>query len=180
SSGLRSGKPRCLQRGAVTKSKNRLSFVKNLEKTRYIHGDVDYLKRRHFFSDRYATSPLNAMDITKMVSKDYISVPKMINLKTDGTRYIPELPITRRTITYIPTEKINSYTLALMQTGDLIGIYSDLDGLDVSHIGVLIKKNNNDAYYRSASSIKKNMKVTDIPFLEYIEKKPGIVVLRPI
>lgn len=66
-----------------------------------------------------------------------------------------------------------------LKTGDYIGIYSPIKGLDVSHTGIVIRKNN-QVLYRNASSLSKNMKVVDTNFLEYISSKTGIIVLRPI
>lgn len=65
-----------------------------------------------------------------------------------------------------------------MQTGDYVGIYSPLAGLDVSHTGIIIKKGN-QVWLRNASSLKKNMKVVDTPLLSYIKTRPGIVIARP-
>lgn len=49
--------------------------------------------------------------------------------------------------------------------------------LDVSHVGIIIKDHNN-IWFRNASSLAKNRKVVDSPFIRYMATKPGIVVLR--
>jgi hypothetical protein len=65
-----------------------------------------------------------------------------------------------------------------MRTGDYVGIYSEIKGLDVSHVGIVIK-DGDKIYLRHASSQKKQRKVVDQDFKDYIFKKPGIIVFRP-
>ena len=164
---------------AISHSTNQQTFLENLIKTRYIDSDVIYLKRKHFFSDWFANYPQNANDITDKISDDYITVTKQLNLKSDGGKFIPDLNVIDRQINYIPSDKLNSQTLQKLKTGDYIGIYSKLDGLDVSHVGIVIKKGD-QIYYRNTSSLSKNMKVVDTPLLDYIRSRPGIVILRSI
>ena len=61
--------------------------------------------------------------------------------------------------------------------GDYIGIYTHIEGLDVTHVGILIKKEGK-AYLRHASSKKEFLKVIDEPFESYIKNTPGFIVLR--
>lgn len=82
-------------------------------------------------------------------------------------------------MTYIPGSLINQKVLNNLQQGDFIGVYSTIDGLDVSHTGLVIKKNG-QVFYRNASSLSKNNKVVDTSFIEYMQSKPGIVVLRAL
>lgn len=85
--------------------------------------------------------------------------------------------IVEREIRYIPTEKIDDDVMAKLNSGDLIGIYAKSNGLDVSHVGLLIKDPEGD-YLRNASFHDQNMKVVDSPFKEYLTNELGIVVLR--
>ncbi len=61
--------------------------------------------------------------------------------------------------------------------GDQKG-FSGEDGLDVSHVGIIIKSKN-AIYLRHASSLKENRKVIDADLRGYLTKKPGLVILRP-
>ncbi len=47
-------------------------------------GNVDYLSRRHFFSDWFTTAPRNARDVTPDISPDYAVADKQLNRKPDG------------------------------------------------------------------------------------------------
>ncbi|HFQ9941283.1 TPA: N-acetylmuramoyl-L-alanine amidase-like domain-containing protein, partial [Klebsiella pneumoniae] len=80
-------------------------------------------------------------------------------------------------ISYIPASAIDKEVINKLQTGDYVGIYSTKRGLDVSHVGIIIKDHNN-IWFRNASSLAKNRKVVDSPFIRYMATKPGIVVLR--
>ncbi|MDQ8935201.1 DUF1460 domain-containing protein [Acinetobacter rudis] len=162
---------------ALTKSHDESSFEHALINVRYKNSDVTYYNRKHFFTDWYASSPQNAVDITSTLSSDAITVEKVLNQKEDGSEYIKGLGAIPRTITYIPGQAIHQQLLDNLRNGDLIGIYSPISGLDVSHTGIVIKKNR-QVFYRNASSLAKNNQVVDTPFLEYMNSKPGIVVLR--
>lgn len=165
---------------ALIASNTKNNFIKNLIKIRYVNSQVTYLKRRHFFSDWYATSNPNAIDVTDKISSSYEIAYKKLNLKENGEEYIPNLGIINREIKYIPSDKVDINVINNMKTGDYIGIYSNLKGLDVSHTGILIKTLTGEAIYRNASSLSKNNKVVDSPLLEYIKNKPGIVVIRSL
>jgi Protein of unknown function (DUF1460) len=162
---------------ALSRSHDQKSFLHNLAQVRYSEGNVDYLSRRHFFSDWFATAPQNASDITPEISPDYAVADKQLNRKPDGGEYVPGLGIHHRKINYIPANAINQQVLDRLETGDYVGVYSTLDGLDVSHVGIVVR-HNGEVWFRNASSLAANRKVVDSPFLEYMRAKPGIVVLR--
>lgn len=162
---------------ALLSANNEDEFIKNLVTTRYINGDVEFLNRRHFFSDWFARSPANAVDVTKEISPDAITVTKKLNFKAPDSEYIPGLGIVSRNITYIPASAINEHVLSRIHTGDFVGVFTKLGGLDVTHVGIAIRKDG-QLWFRNASSLEKNMKVVDTDFLTYMQSKPGIVVLR--
>ena len=69
--------------------------------------------------------------------------------------------------------------MSKLKTGDFAGIYTDKEGLDVSHTGIIIKKGGK-VFLRHASSREKNQKVVDEELSEYMQNKPGLVVYRPV
>ncbi len=159
------------------RSDNQKSFLHNLAGTRYAAGKVAYLSRRHFFSDWFAAAPRNARDVTPDISPDYVVVDKQLNHKPDGGEYISGLGIHPRKINYIPGRAINQQVMNHLKNGDYIGVYSPLDGLDVSHVGIVVR-HDEQVWFRNASSLAANRKVVDTPFMEYMHSRPGIVVLR--
>ncbi|MFE8048783.1 DUF1460 domain-containing protein [Brenneria goodwinii] len=162
---------------ALTRSRDQKTFLHHLAKTRYVSGKVDYLSRRHFFSDWFAAAPYNARDVTPNISADYASAEKQLNRRPDGGEYVPGLGIHPRKINYIPGKAIDERVLNRLKTGDYVGVYSPLEGLDVSHVGIVVR-HDGQVWFRNASSLTANRKVVDSPFMEYMHSKPGIVVLR--
>lgn len=165
---------------AIRSSSDFAGFKNQVKKVRYKEGVVDYRARNHFFSDWPVSNSSRVKDITGETGKDSsVTVKKFLNLKSDGSNYLAGIPVVERNIAFIPSEKVTAEVIKKINTGDYIGIYSGLDGLDVSHTGIVIKKNGK-AYLRHASSKKSNKKVLDEDLITYIRNKPGIVVYRPI
>jgi hypothetical protein len=65
-----------------------------------------------------------------------------------------------------------------LRTGDYVGIYAEARGLDVSHVGIIVKSDDT-AHLRHASSIPSHRRVIDEDFVTYMSGKPGMIVLRP-
>lgn len=164
---------------ALSHASSREDFFTQLRLTRYHQGQVSFAQRKHFFSDWFSLPPLNAYDITDKLKAPTVTVTKKLNLKADGSNYLPGVAVMPRTINYIPANNINKTTLKSLQTGDYIGFYSPLTGLDVSHTGIIIKKGS-QVWFRNASSLQKNNKVVDTPLLSYVKSRPGIIVARPL
>ncbi|MET3107672.1 hypothetical protein AAKU67_002153 [Oxalobacteraceae bacterium GrIS 2.11] len=162
---------------ALIKSDSPASFENKLIEIRYKDGAVSFLNRKHFFTDWAWAEPINALDVSAKLSPRTVTVAKTLNLKADGSVFLPGLGITQRQVTYIPAENIDDAVIAQLQTGDYIGIYSHVAGLDVSHTGLFIQSTNGPQF-RNASSLAVNQKVVDSDFKAYVQKTPGIVVLR--
>lgn len=152
-------------------------FYAALIKTRYAEGKITFQTRKHFFTDWAALPFRNAKDVTARVSPHYQQEIKYLNQKADGSKYLPGVEIHKRNIIWIPGKSVDHQTIANLQTGDFIGIYTDIAGLDVTHVGIFIASDHGPLF-RNASSLSKKRKVTDSPFIEYVKNKPGIIVLR--
>jgi hypothetical protein len=152
-------------------------FPAQLQQVRYHDGVVAYEKRRHFFSD-WVVGDAVVSDVTISVGQGHAqSVLKQLNRKSDQSKWLPGIPVTSREINYIPTHWVDEKVLSALQAGDYVGIYSDQDGLDVSHTG-LIAKSNDMVFLRHASSQSGEARVTDSGLLEYLQGKPGLLVYR--
>ncbi|WP_406848407.1 DUF1460 domain-containing protein [Xanthomonas citri] len=153
-------------------------FVDRLILTRYVHGVVGFTSRKHFFSDWVARPYQLADDITATLSPRAVSVEKDLNLKADGSLYLPGLPVVQRTIAYIPAADVDRTVIQKLRSGDYVGRYSPSAGLDVSHVGIFLQTDHGQVL-RNASSRLKNEKVVDSPFMDYVAHTVGIVVYRP-
>ncbi|MCY3986169.1 MAG: DUF1460 domain-containing protein [Candidatus Dadabacteria bacterium] len=159
-------------------SRNFWEFRKKLAGIRYKDGSVLWENRRHFFSDWVSGSSKNVLDVTREIGGGATeTVAKELNRKTDGSLWLPGLATAKRQISYIPSRQIGPSVLRKIKTGDYLGIYSDKDGLDVSHTGIAVRKDNG-VYLRHASSL--HGKVLDEELVSYMENKPGLLVYRAI
>jgi|Deesub1362A_J573_1020465.scaffolds.fasta_scaffold00801_1 hypothetical protein len=160
---------------AMRLSRSFNEFMDNLKRVRYKGGIVSFTRRNHFFTDWIEFNADLLLDVTEKIGKA-VEVTKTLNLKEDGTSLLQGIRPVRRMIKYIPKENFNDSLYKRVQTGDYVGIYSPEKGLDVSHVGIIIKERAL-IYLRHASS-KKAM-VVDEDFKEYISNKPGLIILRP-
>lgn len=153
-------------------------FPEQLKHVRYRDGEVTYVLRRHFFSDWPAADDAAIVDVTSAVGQGgAVTVVKQLNRRSDGALWLPGIDVTRRPVTFLPTSAITPQTLLSLQSGDYVGIYSDLDGLDVSHTGLIVKAGKS-VRLRHASSRRGVERVVDEPLLDYLQGKPGLVVYR--
>jgi hypothetical protein len=154
-------------------------FKVNLRKVRYKSGIVAFENRNHFFTDWLEFNSDFVNDVTEKIgAKNMIRLKKTLNQKKDRTYFVHGIQTVKREIKYIPSESIDDSVLGKLRTGDYVGIYSTLKGLDVSHVGIIVKDGDNICL-RHASSQKKHRKVVDRDFKKYIVGKPGIIVFRP-
>lgn len=155
-------------------------FKDTLRMIRYRDGVVAFPNRNHFFSDWPIYNFEYVGDVTSALGGEKtMEVSKNLNLKSDGTYYLPGIPAINRTVYYIPSDALDTSVLSKLMTGDFVGIYTDKEGLDVSHTGIIIKKDGK-VFLRHASSKEKNQKVVDENLSEYMKNKPGLVVYRPV
>jgi hypothetical protein len=162
---------------AMRLSRSFVGFHENLMRIRYREGIVGHGRRNHFFTDWSEYNTDFVQDTTKEIGgKKTKTINKHLNRKDDGSCFLPGISTFERIVSYIPSENVSRTTCARLQTGDYIGIYSDLSGLDVSHVGIIVK-DGLGIKFRHASSVAR--KVVDQDFVLYISGKPGIIIIRP-
>jgi Protein of unknown function (DUF1460) len=91
-----------------------------------------------------------------------------------------EEKINGQNYTYIPKSKVKSIENQFLN-GDIIGITTNIDGLDITHEGFAIRLQDKRVYLLHASSDFKRVMVTDKPLVEYLAKnktQTGIMVAR--
>jgi len=155
-------------------------FQSRLSQVRYRGGVVSHRRRNHFFTDWAQYRPAFVRDATEEIGKGMARIlKKKLNLKEDGTLLLNGVEPLDRTITYIPTDKIDMLMQQWLRSGDYAGIYSELPGLDVSHVGIIIRVGAS-LFLRHASSSRDLRKVVDQDFTQYMKGKPGLIILRPL
>ncbi len=98
---------------------------------------------------------------------------KTLNLKEDGTFFLPGIEPCSRPVTYIPSDRIDDRILSSLKTGDYGGIYSNREGLDVTHVGIIVKTGDR-LFLRHASSAKTALRVIDQDLEAYIKRQTGV------
>ncbi|MEE8328750.1 MAG: N-acetylmuramoyl-L-alanine amidase-like domain-containing protein [Thermodesulfovibrionia bacterium] len=164
---------------AMRISRSFADFKENLKKIRYREGRVSYKNRNHFFTDWRKFNSGLVHDCTEQTGKKMTrGITKLLNYREDGMYFLQGIEPVQREIQYIPSHSIDDSVIKKIKTGDYAGIYSEKEGLDVSHVGIIIK-GMNSIYLRHASSEKKHRKVIDQDFKSYISGTPGLILLRP-
>jgi len=155
-------------------------FLQRLQEIRYKGGMVTYENRKHFFTDWIEYNGRFVKDVTRAIGgEDTRQTMKMLNIGRDGELLVPGIEPKDRTFDYLPSALIGQDVMEYFREGDYVGIYSDMDGLDVSHVGIIVAEKK-VAYLRHASSATDCHKVTDQLFTDYMKGKTGAVVLRPV
>ncbi len=160
---------------AMKRSTSFEEFKTNLIGVRYQSGNIEYTSRNHFFSDWTIYNGFE--NITSSLSSKAKQVIKTLNLSQKNSLFLKGIKPKKVKIDYIDSKDLNKDLISKLQTGDYIGIYTHIKGLDVTHTGIVIKKEGK-TYFRHASSKKEFSKVVDEPFEVYIKKTPGFIVLR--
>lgn len=150
---------------AMRMSDSYSSFVENLRYVRYFDGIVDFKKRRHFFTDWNELKTVK--NVTEALNEQFLTVVKELN-------FVEGIEPKHRVINYIPAEAIGKITSKL-KTGDYCGFYTSKEGLDVTHVGIIIL--DGDTLKLRHASSKKGY-VLDEDFLQYSKQKEGIIIFR--
>jgi len=164
---------------AMRLSKSFSEFRINLRRVRYESGVVSFSKRNHFFTDWIGNNKDFVRNVTGEIAAHVTTkVRKTLNVQDDGSFLLPGIQPVEREIDYIPSHEIDDSAMNSLKTGDYIGIYSNVHGLDVSHVGIAIR-DGETIFLRHASSLEEYRRVIDQDLKEYILNNPGIIVLRP-
>lgn len=170
------------------------AFEKNIQLLRYRDGKIDgYLSRLHYFSDwikdneqkgilKNMTYQLNAipylLNVFSMSSDKHSILLKKYPQFVDSMK-IWERKLNQQSYFYIPKQEVKKH-ISQIRTGDIIGMTTNLKGLDIAHVGIALWKGDT-VYIVHASSTQK--KVVENVFLNYlltVKHFTGIVVIRKI
>lgn len=172
------------------------SYRSELERLRYRDGIRDqYPSRLHYFSEWIHNNHIKGI-ISETVNENGVKSNKTINyMSTHPSDYpvlkdhpdlIPtiagqETELTTAGFMYFPkTEIPNLYKN--LQHGDIIALTSSIDGVDVNHVGIIIKKEN-EFYLLHAPLSGKKVLISDSPITDFIKpnsKNNGIMIARPV
>lgn len=184
---------RCIKSGKTTFE----DYQDELKNIRYRDGILkEYPSRLHYFSDWIYD--MNKREIGRDITKQIGGVPykKQIDFMrkhVDSYRQLKENPmfvieiasiekrISKRKYFYIPQEKIEKVE-SKIESGDIIGITTNIEGLDIAHTGIAIRMEDGRIYLLHAPNVGYKVQITEKPLADYIKgnkKQTGIIILRP-
>jgi len=172
------------------------SFAAELQKIRYRDGIRNkYPSRLHYFSEWIQNNEKKGI-VSGTVNQNGAKSDKVINyICTHPSDYPvlkehPELiaaiaqqekDLSGKGFMYFPKSDISSLYRNLKQ-GDIVALTSSIDGIDVNHVGIIMKKGT-EFYLLHASSSGKKVLVSEsliTDFLKPASKNNGIIIARPI
>jgi hypothetical protein len=171
-------------------------FADELKNVRYRNGKIDgYPSRLHYFSDWIFNNQQKKLveDVSKEIAAtpynkevDFMSThPDSYEQLKDSAALVKEIAeqeknINSRQLFYIPENKIAEVENKLMD-GDIVGITTSVEGLDISHVGILVRKAGR-IHLMHASSLAKEVVVSEGTLEDYLlgsKSANGIMVARP-
>lgn len=173
-------------------------FEKNIVNQRYWNGNLNgYCSRLHYFSEwifdnqrrkNLEDISISIGGISQIKRLDFMSKHRnrYPRLSKDDTNYqcIVEMEATLANqsipTNYIPKKKIRNIYNQL-KPGDIIGITTNISGLDVTHTGLVYYNSDNVVGLIHASPIGKVTIAPDLHnYVNRIQNSTGIIVARPI
>ncbi len=171
-------------------------YTKELENIRYRNGKRgDYPTRLHYFSEwiynnaesNLVTTPADSFGERYPNRLNFMSThPNSYKHLKANQGFVTKISeqekeISERTYFYIPKEKIEE-NMSLLKEGDIIGLTTGIDGLDVVHVGVLVKMGS-DFHLMHASQSNLKVEVSEKPITSFLtpdSKNTGIMIARPV
>ena len=172
------------------------AFQRQLTTIRYRGGVIDgYPSRLHYFSDWVNDNVKKGIveNLTRNLGgKSYRKAITFMTTHAESYRQLERKDFVRRVAErekvlsrerhyHIPSDRIAGIQNRL-QNGDLIGTTTTMEGMDVSHTGMVLRQGN-VVRFMHASLSGKNVLVSPGSLAEYvtgISSHTGIIVLRPL
>ena len=171
------------------------SFTNELEKIRYRNGQLNgYVSRLHYFSE-WITNNADKGIVEDMSSKiGGVKRPVVLNFMSTHPDSYPqikanqamikeirqiELKVSAGSFFYIQKEKIALHEKDI-HDGDIVALVTKIPGMDVSHVGILFKKEGR-VFLLHAPLSGGQVETTKVPLADYLKNSKnttGIFVVR--
>ncbi|MFN8207424.1 MAG: DUF1460 domain-containing protein [Bacteroidales bacterium] len=172
-------------------------FSTELMKLRYRKGIPEgYSSRLHYFTEWIVSNARKGYlkDITADlggvpydVELDFMSTHSSLYMQlTHDSSLVGEIRSTERSVSaipfhYIPTDMLDEAENGI-RDGDIIAVTSTINGLDIAHTGLALRKEGR-IHMLHASSLHKQVEVTSQPLQDYLMENKGmsgVMVIRPL
>ena len=186
-----------LARTAKTKKPSFKYFKNELQLIRYRGGEISgYPSRLHYFSDWIVDNDKKQTVESVSQSISNIEFDKTINFMSQHPdSYKPlinnavfiealnkqEQELTNCMLYYIPTEKLESLKQQI-KDGDIFGITTNVDGLDITHVGIAVFKGE-ELHFMHASSKAGKVILSEETLYQYLSNRKsvtGIMIAHPL
>lgn len=184
-------------------------YKAQLQFLRYRDGIIDgYPSRLHYTTDYWHNAEKKGIlrIVTKEIfgEKNVVEIPKPINFMTthrDKYKHLARLndavgqatndanyakikaqeeEINKRKDYFLPKGNLHMFA-DKVQHGDLIGIATNIEGMDISHTGIAVRMPNNKLHFMHAPNVGYKVQITEAPLHDYLAKNSkqiGIIVAR--
>jgi hypothetical protein len=175
-------------------------YKAQLQFLRYRDGKIDgYPSRLHYTTDYWFNGEKKGIlkVVTKEIfgEKNVVEIPKPINFMTknrDKYKHLAtndanfeiikkqEDEINARKDYFMPKGNLHMFA-DKVNHGDLIGITTNIEGMDIAHTGVAVRLPNGKLHFMHAPIAGKKVQITEQPLHEYLaknSKQTGIIVAR--
>ena len=175
-------------------------YMAQLQFLRYRDGKIDgYPSRLHYTTDYwYNAEKKNILKVmTKEIfgEKNVTEIQRPINFMTshrDKYKHLAdndgnftkikaqEDAINMRKDYFLPKGNLHMFA-DKVQTGDLIGITTNIKGMDIAHTGVAVRMDDGALHFMHAPNVGYKVQITEVPMHDYLAKngkQTGIIVAR--
>lgn len=185
-----------MARGIAVEDYSYETFARNLREERYRSGRLDgYLSRLHYFSEWIADNERRGLveNITEEAGGEPLD--KTINFMSQHRESYPrfaeddsvyqgiqemEASLQEMTLYYIPQDRIGM-VYDQLRAGDIIATATDIEGLDVTHTGLVYKHDDGRTGFLHASLTDGVTVSPDLQgYIQNNKRQIGIVVARPV
>jgi hypothetical protein len=186
-----------LARAAKMKHPTVKKFMEQLQYERYRNGKIDgYPSRLHYFSDwiydgqkkgivKNITKSLGGIPYKKKI--DFMTTHRSAYTQLKNDKFYKnigeiEKELNKRKLYYIPKDSVAEIENKL-KNGDIVAFTTNISGLDVSHVAMIIKLNNGETRILEAPDVGLRVKMSYVPLSEYLmnnKNQTGIIVARPL
>ncbi len=174
------------------------AFENELTLIRYRDGKInEYPSRLHYFTDWIYNNEEKGIvkNVTKKIGGEKLEInlsfmsshPEYYKHLKENPEFIPiiseqESEISNREHYFIPKENVQEIEKEI-ESGDLLVFTSNIKGLDVNHVGISLRMDDNKIHILHAPSVGYKIQITELPLAEYvnqIEKDSGVIVVRAL
>lgn len=170
-------------------------FTTELEKIRYRNGQLNrYVSRLHYFAEWITDNAAKGIVEDMTFKLGGLRCPVILNFMSTHPDLYPqlkanstsikeikqiEIQVSGKPFYYIPKEKIASHENEILD-GDIVALATKIPGMDVSHVGILFKKDRR-VFLLHASLSDGKVETTKVPLADYLKNSKnttGIFVVR--